>query len=110
MLLEPLAQLFMRTVQCPGPRIVFKMREDIKKDIEQLTYVKWIGLYQPAYKILDKDLFSIHRSVRISIFCFENSMESVRQSLLRFRLPDIIVHDGLNKIEVFISASLILTL
>ena len=54
----------------PWFAFIVEMNERTKEKVEQLIFVQWIGIYQPAYKI-NPSLKDISGEVKINIFTFK---------------------------------------
>jgi hypothetical protein len=64
------------------------MENDVKNYIEHLHFIRWIGIYHPAYKI-DSELLSLSGNVQLNIVVFrgndgQKNLDLVRDRILAF--------------------------
>ena len=55
----------------PEYSFIVKMSKDTKERVQNLGIVQWVGIYQPAYKIISPELFRRTGSVILNVGIFE---------------------------------------
>ncbi|MEE9152098.1 MAG: S8 family serine peptidase, partial [Thermoplasmata archaeon] len=54
----------------PDYTYILHMEKDVKRSIENLPFIRWIGIYHPAYKI-EENLLSANGPVQLNVMIFE---------------------------------------
>ncbi|UCE73775.1 MAG: S8 family serine peptidase [Methanomassiliicoccales archaeon] len=104
-LISPLNQEWYDTLQVidgtiysyiPNNAFLVKMSEDVKKVVEDMPYVRWVGLYHPAYKI-DQGLMENSSRIEVNVVVFrdDGSRENIIGVTNEIKaLGGKIIHDG----------------
>jgi len=111
----------------PNYAFIVRMNDAIRKEIETLPFIRWVGIYQPAYKIspsamkameagdttiVNVLLFDVNRSIVTSKIkalggnIITNSSHKVRVSINSSKIPQIAKINGVMWIEKYVEPKL----
>jgi hypothetical protein len=66
----------------PEYTYIINMEPEVKKDIEKLPFIRWIGIYHPAYKI-EQNLLTIKGLIQLNIMVFQGSNDPENFKIVR---------------------------
>lgn len=101
----PIQQEWYRTISNSGAEIlgyipqytyIIRMEKEVKHFIEQLPFIRWVGIYHPAYKI-DDDLLFKYGEIRLNVVVFRGVNGLANLEAVRNRIIDMggrILHNG----------------
>jgi hypothetical protein len=72
----------------PEYTYILYMDEDTKSRVDDLSFVRWTGFYQPAYK-LDHELLAETGKVQLNVLVFEEFDDGANYKLVRTKITDM---------------------
>jgi hypothetical protein len=78
----------------PDYAFLISMNNEVKKSLEELPFIRWIGIYHPAYKIQDR-LIGRSGEVEVNVMVFDDRKENLEyvRNMLKV-LGGTITYDG----------------
>lgn len=72
----------------PDYTYIVYMEKQVKKSLENLPFIRWIGIYHPAYKIEQKPLLK-HGQVQLNIMVFQEDKGLKNLKLVRDKITNL---------------------